>query len=103
MAKAAVDAAEAQATALPSQADGSMLVAKLAATIIAINSDLAGFDAQIAEHLRRHQDGDVLLSMPGFGPILAATFFAQIGGSLDAFDDFGRLASVAGLPPAPRD
>jgi transposase len=103
VAKAAVDAAGAQATALPSQEVGSMLVAKLAATIMAIDSDLAGIDAQIAEHLRRHQDGDVLLSMPGFGPILAATFLAQIGGSLDSFDDVGRLASVAGLAPVPRD
>ena len=103
MAKAAVDAPGAQATALPSQQDGSMLVVKLVATIMAIDNELAGIDAQIAAHLRRHQDGDVLLSMPGFGPILAATFLAQIGGSLDAFDDVGRLASVADLAPVPRD
>jgi transposase len=70
---------------------------------MAIDSDLAGIDAQIAEHLRGHQDGDVLLCMPGFAPILAETILAQIGGSLDAVDDVGRLASVTGLAPVPRD
>ena len=79
-----------------------MLVAKLAATTMAIDSDLAGIDAQIAEHLRRNEDGDVLLSRPGFCPILAATFLAQIGGSLGALDDVGRLTSVVGLAPVPR-
>ena len=51
MAKAAVDAAGAQATALPSQEVGSTLVAKLAATIMAIDSDLACLDAVVG--LRR--------------------------------------------------
>lgn len=41
--------------------------------------------------------------MPGFGAVLAATFVAQIGGSLDNFDNVDRLACVAGLAPVPRD
>lgn len=41
--------------------------------------------------------------MPGFGPYLAATFLAQIGGSLRAFDSADKLASFAGLAPVPRD
>ena len=103
VAQRAVDAAHGQTTVLPSQDVGAVLVAKLAATITAIDNDLAAIDAQIADHLRRHQDGEVLLSMPGFGPTLAATFLAQIGGSLDAFESVDHLASVAGLAPVPRD
>jgi transposase len=41
--------------------------------------------------------------MPGFGPVLAATFLANTGGDLNAFETVDRLASVAGLAPAPRD
>lgn len=103
VAQTAVDAARAQATVLPTQAVGSMLVAKLAAQITAIDEDLARIDAQIIEHFARHRDAEILLSMPGFGPVLAATFLAQIGGSLEGFDTVDRLACVAGLAPVPRD
>jgi transposase len=44
-----------------------------------------------------------MLSMPGFGPVLAATFLANTGGDLRRFETVDRLASVAGLAPTPRD
>ncbi|MGC5172078.1 IS110 family transposase [Microbacterium sp. DT81.1] len=103
VAKAAVDAAHAQTTTLPAQAVGSALVTKLAATIAAIDEDLAGIDAEITERFAQHHSATSLLSMPGFGSVLAATFLAQIGGSLDAFENVDRLACVAGLAPVPRD
>ncbi len=103
VAKAAVDAAHTQATTLPAQAVGSALVTKLAAKIAAIDEDLAGIDAEITEQLAKHHSAANLISMPGFGPVLAATFLAQIGGSLDAFETVDRLACVAGLAPVPRD
>lgn len=103
VAQTAVDAAHAQATTLPTQAVGSALVAKLAARITAIDEDLALIDVQITDHFTQHRDAEVLLSMPGFGPVLAATFLAQIGGSLEGFDTVDRLACVAGLAPVPRD
>lgn len=103
VAKTAVDAAHEQTTALPALSIGSALVTKLAAAIIAIDEDLAGIDAEITERLAQHQSAANLLSMPGFGPVLAATFLAQIGGTLDAFENVDRLACVAGLAPVPRD
>ncbi|MGF3054104.1 IS110 family transposase [Microbacterium sp. YY-03] len=103
VAKAAIDAAHAQTTTLPAQSVGSALVTKLAAKIAAIDEDLASIDAEITEHFAQHQSATNLLSMPGFGPVLAATFLAQIGGSLDAFENVDRLACVAGLAPVPRD
>lgn len=103
VAQAAVDAANAQHTALATEALGSTLVTKLAAQITAIDEDLAGIDSAIAEHYAQHEDAEILLSLPGFGPVLAATFLAQIGGNLDNFDTVDRLASVAGLAPVPRD
>lgn len=80
VAKTAVDAAHEQTTALPALSVGSALVTKLAATIIAIDEDLAGIDAEITKRLAQHQSAANLLSMPGFGAVLAATFLAQIGG-----------------------
>jgi len=103
VAQAAVDAAHAQHTALATEAVGSALVTRLAARITAIDEDLAEIDAKIAEHYGQHEDAEILLSLPGFGPVLAATFLAQIGGTLDNFDTVDRLACVAGLAPVPRD
>lgn len=103
VAQTALDAARSQATTLPTQTVGSMLVAKLAAQISAIDEDLALIDAQISDHFAQHRDAEILLSMPGFGPVLAATFLAQIGGNLEGFDTVDRLACVAGLAPVPRD
>jgi transposase len=78
-------------------------VAKLAERITAIDDDVTSIDARILEQLSLHPDAEILLSMPGFGPYLAATFLAQIGGNLTAFDSADKLASLAGLAPVPRD
>lgn len=103
VAKRPVGAAQAQTTTLPAQAVGSALVTKLAATIAAIDDDLARIDAEISDHVAHHENAQLVVTMPGFGPVLAATFIAQIGGSLDAFDNVDRLACVAGLAVMFRD
>jgi len=103
VAQAAVDAAHAQHTTLATESLGSALVTKLAAQIATIDAELAQIDAQITERFAQDEDAEILLSMPGFGPVLAATFLAQIGGGLDSFDTVDRLACVAGLAPVPRD
>jgi transposase len=103
VAKRAVGAAQAQTTSLPAQAIGSALVTKLAARIASIDEDIAQIDAEITDHIAHHDSAQLVLTMPGFGPVLAATFIAQIGGNLDAFDNVNRLACVSGLAPVPRD
>ncbi|WP_344174744.1 IS110 family transposase [Pilimelia columellifera] len=99
----AVEAAGAQRTVLLTQATGAQLVAQLAEQIMAIDVEVAKIDAQITERFTQHPDADILVSMPGFGTVLAATFLANTGGDLSAFETVDRLASVAGLAPAPRD
>ena len=103
MAEKALIAANAQHTVLPTQTTGSALVVRLTAQIETLDAEIADVDAQITGLFRQHDSADVLMSMPGFGPVLAATFLANIGGNLDAFDTVDRLASVAGLAPVPRD
>ncbi|MCU1531624.1 MAG: transposase [Arthrobacter sp.] len=103
MAEKALEAANAQHTVLPAQSTGSALVVRLAGQISATDSEIADVDAQITDVFRQHDSADVLLSLPGFGPVPAATFLANIGGNLNGFDTSDRLASVAGLAPVPRD
>jgi transposase len=99
----ALAAANAQHTVLRTEAMGAQLVAQLAQQITVIDSMIAQLDEQICERFNQHPDAPILLSMPGFGAVLAATFIANTGGDLRAFETVDRLASVAGLAPAPRD
>ena len=99
----AVQAAATQRIVLPSQAVAAQIVAKLAQQIMALDSDIAALDEQIQETFDRHRDAKILLSMPGFGVVLGATFLANTAGNVTAFDTVDRLASVAGLAPSPRD
>jgi transposase len=103
VAAAAVDAAHQQFTTLPAEPIGSTLVIRLAAEISAIDRDLVELDAQLTDRFRQHEAAEILLSVPGFGPVLAATFLANIGGNLNGFDTVDRLAAVAGLAPVPYD
>ncbi len=103
VAQVAVDAAQAQRSALPAQSVGAPLVAKLAAQITAIDADLAQIDTEISTLVSQDADAQLLVSMPGFGAVLAATFLAQIGGNLDNFENAGQLACLAGLAPVPYD
>jgi transposase len=57
----------------------------------------------ISEKVTEHQHTQVLLSMPGFGPVLAAEFLGATGGDLTVFQSADRFAGVVGLAPAPRD
>ena len=99
----AVQAAAAQRIVLASQAVAAQIVAKLAQQIMALDIDIAALDEQIQETFDRHRDAKILLSMPGFGVVLGATFLANTAGNVTAFDTVDRLASVAGLAPSPRD
>ena len=99
----ALTAANAQHTVLRTEAMGAQLVAQLAQQIAAIDDAIAQLDEQISKRFDKHPDAPILLSMPGFGAVLGATFIANTGGDLGAFETVDRLASVAGLAPAPRD
>jgi transposase len=103
VAAAAVDAAKSQHTIVPAQHMGEEIVAALAREILTLNEELAKLDALISEKVTEHQHTKVLLSMPGFGPVLAAEFLGATGGDLTVFQSADRFAGVVGLAPAPRD
>jgi transposase len=99
----AVSAAEAQHTTLAAQAIGAPMVARLAGQIAEITRALAELDQQIDDAFQHHQHAKAIVSMPGFGSLLGATFLAATGGNMDAFDSADKLATIAGLAPSPRD
>jgi len=103
VATAAVEAAKSQHTIVAAQHMGEAIVAALAREIIALNVELAELDALISEKVTEHQHTHVLLSMPGFGPVLAAEFLGATGGDLTVFQTADRFAGVVGLAPVPRD
>lgn len=72
----AVEAAQAQQTTLPGEQLGAELVARLANAVLAHREEVAELDARIEARFRQHQDAEVILSLPGMGPILGAEFIA---------------------------
>jgi transposase len=98
----ALEAAQAQQTALPGEAVAARIVADLAARILTSDDRLKRVDKQIREAFRSHPQAEIIESMPGMGPILGAEFVVAAGG-LTAYAGAGHLASAARLVPVPRD
>ncbi|MHC6625479.1 IS110 family RNA-guided transposase [Streptomyces globosus] len=103
LAKAAVDAAERQHTAVAGEQVIAKMVHTLAREVMALNEKIAEIDKLIEGRFREHELAEVILSMPGMGPKLGAEFLVTIGGSLDGFPTADRLAAFGGVAPAPRD
>ncbi|AEW93738.1 MULTISPECIES: IS110 family RNA-guided transposase [Streptomycetaceae] len=102
VAATALEAAEAQHTALPGEDIAAAIVADLAAQILALDDRLKRIDKQIRDTFRAHPQAEIIESLPGMGPILGAEFVVAAG-DLTAYADAGHLASAAGLVPVPRD
>ncbi|WP_316528320.1 IS110 family transposase [Kitasatospora brasiliensis] len=103
LAKTAVEAAQAQLTALPGEKLAAAMVARLAKGVMALDEEIAELDALIEARFREHPHAEVIRSLPGMGPRLGAEFIAATGGDMDAFGSADRLAGFAGLAPRPRD
>ncbi|WP_419999002.1 IS110 family transposase [Streptomyces boninensis] len=103
LAKAAVEAAARQHTAVAGEKVIAKMVHTLAREVMALNEKIAEIDKLIEGRFREHELAEVILSMPGMGPKLGAEFLVAIGGSLDGFPTADRLAAFGGVAPAPHD
>ncbi|WP_327415308.1 IS110 family transposase [Streptomyces sp. NBC_01233] len=103
LAAAALEAAERQATAVPGEKIASQVIHTLAKEVMSLNEQIAEIDKLIAARFREHDLAEVIESMPGIGPLLGAEFLAATGGDMSRYADSGRLASLAGVAPVPRD
>ncbi|MFD7922186.1 IS110 family transposase [Streptomyces sp. NPDC059740] len=103
LAKAAVEAAERQHTAVAGEKAIAKMVHTLAKEVMALDEKIAEIDKLIEGRFREHELAEVILSMPGMGPKLGAEFLVAVGGSLDGFPTADRLAAFGGVAPAPHD
>lgn len=103
LARTAVEAAEAQHTALPGEKLAAAMVARLAKGVMALDEEIAELDAVIEARFREHPHAEVIFSLPGMVRLMGTAFIAATGGDMDAFGSADRLAGYAGLAPAPRD
>lgn len=103
LAEAAVEAAERQHTAIRGEKTIAKLVHTLAEEVMTLNEQISEMDKLIEGRFRDHELAEIVVSVPGIGPILGAEFLAAVGGSLDDFDSPDALAAFAGVAPAPRD
>ncbi len=86
VAERAVNAAKAQHSTTPAESYGQTRARSLAANLTRIDAELAVLEREITRMLMRHEHAEMLLSVPGFGPILAADFIANTGGDMSAFE-----------------
>ncbi|MFI6059516.1 IS110 family transposase [Streptomyces sp. NPDC051286] len=103
LAKAALEAAQAQQTALPREKLVAAMVIRMAKAVTALDDEIAELDALIEARFREHPHAEVIRSLPGMGSQLGAEFIAATGGELDAFASADRLAGYGGVAPASRD
>lgn len=103
LARTAVEAAQAQHTALPGEQLAAAMVVRLAKGVMALDEEIAELDALIEARFREHPHAEVIRSLPGMGARLGAEFIAATGGDMDAFGSADRLAGFAGLAPQPHD
>jgi transposase len=97
------EAAQNQHSAVAGEQAKAQMVRALAEEVMALNEKIAEIDKLIEGRFRRHELAEVIVSLPGIGPLLGAELLAAIGGNLDGFASADRLAAFAGVAPAPRD
>lgn len=103
IAQTAVDAANRQHTVVPGQDAAALVVARLAREVLRLKEEVEEVESQLDTRFRRHEWAEILLTVPGFGPLLAAEFIAATGGTLHYYESADRLAGIAGVAPVPRD
>ncbi|MEV5915180.1 IS110 family transposase [Streptomyces chartreusis] len=103
LAEAAVEAAERQHTAVIGEKITAQVIHTLAKEVMSLNEQISEIDKLIAARFRDHELAEVISSMPGIGPLLAAEFLAATAGDMSRYGTADRLASLAGVAPVPRD
>lgn len=96
-----VEAAHATARAhpglkLPAESATAAQMREMAEEAISCRARLTALDRKLAELVRAHPDGTLVLSLSGMGVVLAAEFLAEAG-DVSRFRSVAALASAAGL------
>ncbi len=68
----------------------------------ALAEEIAAYDAEIRRVVRTHPDGELYLSLPGAGDLLAARMVGELGDNRDRYRDAAIAQSAAGTAPVTR-
>lgn len=98
----ALAAADRQSIALPGQDTAAGLAADLAASLLQLRRRIKNLDKAIDAAFAAHPQADIIRSLPGMGPLVAAEFAVAVG-DLSTFAGPNQLAAYAGLAPVARD
>lgn len=98
----ALAAAKSQSICLPAESMAARLVAELAEEVIALKDQIELIDEELGQRFFNRPEAEVLISLPGMGPLLGAEFLVAVG-DLSAFDSADHLAAYSGLVPAAND
>lgn len=90
-----------QAPPLLSDAYGATVAATVG-VLRELTAQIAGLEAKLAEHFEMHPDAEILRSLPGLGPILAARVLAEFGDDRTRFSDAKARKNYAGTAPITR-
>jgi transposase len=80
----------------------SVITEQLVATLRELRARIEVLDAQIAESMTLHPDGEIFTSLPRAGVNRAALLLAEIGDCRSRFPDETSLAAAAGVAPSTR-
>jgi transposase len=102
VANKALVAAKTQNVTLPAQEVAASIVAELAKDVLGLKERVESIDKELGKRFFARPEAQVLISLPGMGPILGAEFLVAVG-DIRAFKSAERLAAYSGLVPAARD
>lgn len=81
-----------------SAAYAAVVVAQVG-VITALNTQLAGLEAQLEQSFEHHPDADIILSLPGLSDILGARVLGEFGDDPERFADAKSRRNYAGTSP----
>jgi transposase len=70
--------------------------------VLSLKEHIRSIDKEIRQRFFARPEAEILISLPGIGPILGAEFLVAAG-DLSAFESADKLAAYAGLVPAAND
>jgi transposase len=74
----------------------------LVGLITALNTQIDGLQALLAEHFEQHPDAEIVRSLPGLGNILGARVLSEFGDDPDRYTDAKARRNYAGTSPVTR-
>lgn len=80
----------------------SRLALTLARQLVVVVEHITAYDAEIERILRSHPDGELYLSLPGAGDILAARMVGELGDNRERYREAAVAQCEAGTAPVTR-